>query len=144
MADMKKINVSIESELNKMMMTLDLTASQGHVLIYILEHSETGVSSTQLHRQLGVSRATVSGLLKKLRAKGYLEFQACETDDRLKMIFVTEKGQELRGILKQYMIRASGVIYADFTGAELDTMYQLQQKILDNLYRENWLRRQHA
>ena len=142
--DMRKISLGIETKLNKMMTQLGLTASQGYVLIYILEHASQGISSTQLHRKLGVSRATVSGLLKKLRTKGYLEFQDCEHDNRLKMIFVTKQGTELREILKQNIMRASGVIFADFSKNEVETMNELQQKILENLYREQWLRRQHA
>jgi len=139
--DLRKINLGIETELNKMMAESGLTASQGYILISILEQAPEVISSTQLHKKSGVSRATVSGLLKKLRAKGYLEFQDCDKDNRLKMIFVTEQGIELKETLKQNVRKASGVIYAGFSEKELAAVNRLQQKILDNLYRENWLRR---
>lgn len=47
------------------------------------------ICSTRIHRVFGVARPTVSGLLKKLRKKGYIEFQTCEQDDRQKMIQAT-------------------------------------------------------
>lgn len=64
----KKINIALDTYLNERLASTDLTAAQGNVLFFILEHS--GVHSTRIHKQLGISRGTVSGLIKKLREKG--------------------------------------------------------------------------
>lgn len=142
MEDMKRINIGVEAELNKVMTALGLTASQGHVLIYILDHLETELSSTQIHQQMAVSRATVSGLLKKLRHKGYLEFQTCADDDRKKLIVTTEKGLKLRKTLRLQIEQAAEMIYTDFSANDLKTMNRFQEKILANLRHKDRLRKQ--
>ena len=93
----KKINIALDTYLNERLASTDLTAAQGNVLFFILEHF--GVHSTRIHKQLGISRGTVSGLIKKLREKGYVSFSSCDTDDRQKPILVTEKANALREAL---------------------------------------------
>lgn len=134
MEDMKLINLSVESEMNKILTAMGLTAAQGYVLIYILEHPETEMNSTRIHKKMEVSRATVSGLIKKLRCKGYLEFQSCASDDRRKLIVTTEKAMDLKNVLRQHIEQATEQIYADFSAADLAVMDKLQKRVLSNLH----------
>ncbi len=141
LGDIKKINISVENELNRTMTSLGLTASQGHVLIHILNYAGDGMSATDLHQHLELSRATVSGLLKKLRMKGYIEFKDDRSDNRLKMIMVTEKGSQLKAQLDDQLNQAAVIVYHGFSDQELLMLNHLQKKILTNLYEQNWLRR---
>ena len=86
----KSIHYSIESAVNSMLSDNDLTASQSHALMFILA-SGGDVTASEIHRRLGISRPTVSGLIKKLRSKGYVTVEGDESDERLKHIIATDK-----------------------------------------------------
>ena len=73
---LKKVNLGLESSINADMAEMDLTAAQCDVLGYLEEHRGKAVYSTDLHRDLGVSRAAVSALVKKLKAKGFVTLTA--------------------------------------------------------------------
>ena len=127
----KKINIALDTYLNERLASTDLTAAQGNVLFFILEHS--GVHSTRIHKQLGISRGTVSGLIKKLREKGYVSFSSCDTDDRQKPILVTEKADALREALIGWQRELEEMVFRDFTPEERAALGRLQEKMLRNI-----------
>ena len=98
---LKKVNLGLESSINAGMAEMDLTAAQCDVLGYLEEHRGKAVYSTDLHRDLGVSRAAVCALIKKLRAKGFVTLTAEPSDDRQKRIEPTGRS----GLLHQKMER---------------------------------------
>lgn len=115
------------------MTKLGLTAAQGHILIYILEHPEEEVYSTEIHQEIGVTRGTVSGLIKKLRAKGYLEFQSCAGDERQKRIIATQKARNLKKTLDAHLAEAGRTAFRNFSTEEKECFQNMQKKILQNL-----------
>ena len=68
----RQINIQLEQAGNRAMAQKGLTAIQAHVLLYILDHSEQGISLTDIHREFGYSMAAMSGLVKRLREKEYV------------------------------------------------------------------------
>ena len=77
----KYIHLKIECEINTMLAGKGITAAQSHVLMYIMEHNGEPVFSTAIHHDLNISRATVSGLIKKLRAGGYLSYEGSDDSE---------------------------------------------------------------
>lgn len=118
----KKLNMGIESLMNCMFEDMGLTGSQGAVLMFILEHPGSTICSTRIHRVFGVARPTVSGLLKKLRKKEYIEFQTCEQDDRQKMIQATPLAEELKQVMDLRMQDMEHHILEDLTPQEEQAM----------------------
>ena len=131
MRNMKKIHIVLEAHLNARMAGEDLTAAQANVLFFILAHA--GVHSTCIHQQLGISRGTVSGLIKKLREKGYVRFDSCETDDRRKPISVTEKARALQETLNGSITELERLTFRGFTEQDCEAFSRLQEKVLRNL-----------
>ena len=103
MRNMKKIHIALEAHLNARMAGEDLTAAQANVLFFILAHA--GVHSTCIHQQLGISRGTVSGLIKKLREKGFLTLRTAPEDERQKLIEPTDRALELKQTLDRLAAR---------------------------------------
>lgn len=69
----KRIAIGIESEMNRQLKQYQLTAVQAFLIVHIYRAHSEGTFVTTLHREFGVSKATISGLIKKLREKGYLK-----------------------------------------------------------------------
>ena len=122
--DNRQISIQLELLANRVMAQKGLTTIQAHMLLYILAHSAQGTSLTDIHREFGYSMAALSGLVKRLREKGYV---------RGKLLFGTRKGEEVRDFLDRTILRAQDQLYREFSAQELAELDRLQKKMLHNL-----------
>ena len=88
--DSRCISIQLNARADRALSQQGLTGVQARVLLYILKHSNTGVSLTELHRDLNFSMAAASGLIKRLREKGYVRVESCLLDERRKLLYATE------------------------------------------------------
>lgn len=131
---MKRIYISIDRMMNELTEQSGLTAAQTSVLTYLLEHSKSRMMyATNIHKEFGLSRATVSGLVKKLKTKGYLTIQDCEGDDRQKRIVVTDKAREVQQMLAVYIQTVGNCVYKDLSNGEKIMLEEMQRKMIQNL-----------
>ena len=91
--DNRRICIGMEQYVNRSLAPRGITAAQAQVLCYILDQGPQGTSLTAIHRTFGYSMATLSGMLKRLREKGYVRAEHCAGDERCKLLFATEKGE---------------------------------------------------
>ena len=129
----RQISIQLELLANRVMAQKGLTTIQAHMLLYILAHSAQGTSLTDIHREFGYSMAALSGLVKRLREKGYVRVEPCVQDDRRKLLFGTRKGEEVRDFLDRTILRAQDQLYREFSAQELAELDRLQKKMLHNL-----------
>ena len=131
--DNRQINIQLEQAANRAMAQKWLTGIQAHLLLYILAHSERGISLTDIHREFGYSMAALSSLVKRLREKDYVRAEPCAQDDRRKLLFGTGKGEEVRDFLDRTILQAQDRLYSGFSPADLAALDRLQKKMLENL-----------
>lgn len=131
--DNRRISIQMERLATEALAGHDLTAMQANMLQYILHHSDKGTSLTAIHREYGYSMAALSGMLKRLRRKGYVRVEPCDDDDRRKLLFGTEQSEALREDLQQSMCATERQLYDCFTPQELADLDRLQKKMLRNL-----------
>lgn len=131
--DSRWISVQIERWANGAMEPMGLTAAQVSLLLYILAQGEEGTSLTAIHRSSGYSMPTLSGMLKRLRTKGYLRVEPCIGDDRCKKLLPTEKSWQLRAEMEERSRQMEGELYACFTGEELRALDGMQRKLRGHL-----------
>ena len=115
----RQINIQLEQSGNRAMAQKGLTAIQAHILLYILDHSDRGISLTDIHREFGYSMAAMSGLVKRLREKDYVLVEPC--------------AREAREFLDRAICEAQNQLYSGFSPEELATLDRLQKKMLRNL-----------
>lgn len=129
----RHIFIQLDQLTNRALAAAGVTGVQARALLAILEQPENGTSVTALHQNAGCSKATVSNLVKQLREKGYVRSEPCARDDRCRLIFATEEGQRLQGVLEQSIQGAEDALYRDFSDKELSDLEHLQHKMLQNL-----------
>lgn len=88
---MKKLSLNMTAQLELNLKYKSITGVQVYFLVYILRHHPKGTYLTELCREIGVSKPTLSELIKKLREKGYLYFHEDPDDVRKKKVLPTEK-----------------------------------------------------
>ncbi len=72
-----------------------LTQSQCYILRYLFMKGEKELCATDIHMVLGISKASISTLLKGLKQEGYLTMISDPEDDRKKQIRLTKKAYEM-------------------------------------------------
>ena len=127
------ICIQMEQYVNHCLAPAGLTAIQAYILLYILRQSDQGTSLTAIHREFGYSMATLSGMLKRLRSKGYVRAEPCGEDDRRKLLFGTEKGRQMQPLLDRQILHAQGQLCRHLSQEDLAALSRLQGKMLDNL-----------
>lgn len=131
--DNRHISIQLQSCGNRALSEQGLTDVQARVLLYIMANTDTGTSLTDLHRELHFSMAAASGLIKRLREKGFIRVESCKLDERRKLLYVTDKGARVREVMDASLKRLPDLLYRNFTTEELETLNRLQKKMLDNL-----------
>ena len=71
--------------------------------------------------------------LQKMEQNGYIEMQSYPGDARLKKIVLTEKGDEASDLVKEQIRRMERLLVKDMTADDIDCLFQLTQKIRENL-----------
>lgn len=135
--DSRFIGMQLSSRGSRALSDQGLTPIQAHVLLFILKHSERGTSLTEIHREMGYSMAATSGLIKRLREKGFVRVEPYKLDERKKLLFATEKGETVRESMDKSMNDLPNLVYRGFTEEEIRTLDCLQKKMLRNLSMNN-------
>lgn len=120
----------IGNSINDLLCESGLTGSQSYVLMCIMDSGDMYASDIQ--KRLNVSRATVSGLMKKLREKGYIRFEACDNDERHKIVVATDKAIRHKTDIDNAMRRIEEIVFGGFNDEKINTLYTLMGKMAEN------------
>lgn len=106
---------------------LDLTYTQYIVMMVLWEEKQ--VNEKFLCEALCLKSNTVTPLLKKLQAKGYIEKAKDSNDERSLIITLTEKGENLKD--KALCVPESMAQEFNISPKEAAALYQILYKMLD-------------
>ena len=108
---------------------LDLTYSQYLVMMVLWE--QDGASVKDVGSRLHLDSGTLTPLLKRLEAKGIVVRSRSESDERVRVLKLTQQGRELRQVAKS--VPNAMRCKLDLELDELLTLKQLCEKVLDTL-----------
>ena len=132
---MKKLSLNMTAQLELNLKNKSITGVQVYFLVYILRHHPKGTYLTELCREIGVSKQTLSALIKKMREKGYLYFLADPDDVRKKKVLPTAK---LIAEGDKFMEKADQMeseICSALDRKEQTQLWDLEQKLINQLAR---------
>ncbi len=115
-----------------MLEKLDLTYTQYIVMMYFWEKETSNVKD--ISKALLLDSGTLTPLLKKLEAKGYIKRARSSTDERNLNVSITEKGLSLRDEALQIPKNMFNCI--NLSEEEIKTLYSLIYKVLLNVEKE--------
>lgn len=108
---------------------LDLTYLQYIVMMVLWE--EQSINVKQLGRRIHLDSGTLTPLLKRLEAKGYVSRTRSKEDERIRIISVTELGMALREKAKTIPVEMMGM--SKMNVEELIKLKSDCEKLLANL-----------
>lgn len=131
--DSRRMSIQLEQFTDRYTEALGLSAAQAYLLLYILHHSDSGTSLTQMHREFGFAKPSLCGMLKRLQKNGFIQVAPCQEDGRRKLLSSTAKAAALEPVLARTLDSSSRAVYQGFSEEELAQLFRLQQKMLSNL-----------
>ncbi len=124
-------------EQNRPYKTLEEMKEQGAFAVIKLLHSEQrDLSSAEICKRLGISSARVAVLIKKLESKNFIEKIPSESDSRVKMIALSQKGRGFAEKAKKRMFETAEKIVDEFGIPRLLSMFEDLKKI-KAIYEQN-------
>ena len=96
----KQLSISLEQYQKSNMQSLDISPAQALILSYLLTKKDSLPVAANMQEELGISRATISMHLKKLRQLGYIQTEDVSADNRKKEIMLTRKAYDIEDGLK--------------------------------------------
>ena len=115
-----------------MLEQLDLTYTQYVVMMYFWEKKTSNVK--ELSQAMLLDSGTLTPLLKKLEAKGYINRVRSKKDERNLEVTITKKGLDLR---KQALSIPDAMAECiGLSKEESETLYSLIYKVLQNVLKE--------
>lgn len=129
----KRLCITIEQELDQRLKKYDLTASQGYLFLYIYKLRHSDVYITNLQKDLGYSKATLSGNVKKLRQKGYIRIESDLTDERKKKITLTRKAEMIAGEIETIIQNMEEEVYGALDFTERKMLFLMEDKMMQHI-----------
>ena len=128
----RSIGLQLQERMNLQIRELDLTMSQLNILGSIARGGEAGVSQREIERELLLTNPTVTGILKRLEKKGFVERKLDPRDRRYKRVRLTPYCHQLAEEIGKQGQKTFDQFFRGFTPGELETLNQLLERLLEN------------
>lgn len=129
----KQIHDRLEKNSNNALRSQGLTMMQVSVLMALHEADEQRLSMKELERHFGVAQSTVAGIISRLEQKGLIEALADVEDKRVKLVHITNMGENCCSDAACHMKKAEEFLLQGFSKEEQILLNQLLIKIVNNL-----------
>lgn len=123
-------NEMILEELNKRV-KFDLSFSHADILNMLFDEKE--YCMVQISQKIHRSKATVTVLIEKLEANGYIQKRQSEVDSRMYLIKATPKALELKNTFIEISNIVFDKLFQNFSNAEKLFVEELLEKMLNNI-----------
>ncbi|CEO23408.1 MarR family winged helix-turn-helix transcriptional regulator [Paraclostridium sordellii] len=129
-----KVNFLSGRIFNKLMKehkNLDINHAQGKILLVISKYTELSIND--LCKELAVSKSTLTSMLDRLEAKGYILKKTSKEDKRITLISNTKKADDSIYIFNDVIIKMNGKFYNGFKEEDIKIFEKYLERIYLNL-----------
>ena len=131
----KKLHFLLEQAVNQRLLELDLTSAQGHVIGFLRRSAEPPCAK-DMENAYGLSHATVSGILSRMEAKGFISQEPDPHDRRVKRLYLKDRGLACSESIWHHIEEIERSMTADFTPEELEQFRDYLSRAISNLDRQ--------
>lgn len=125
----KQLSIAFENNLQREAARYDLTPAQSSILNY-LEAVDHPVNQRELEHYFKLSNPTVTGLMKRMEAKGFIQRVANPEDGRSKYIQLTPKALEISSAVQSNLHTLEQTMLQDLNEEEEEIFHELLVRVL--------------
>lgn len=124
---------AIEQKMNNDVSQMELTSAQMFTLHFLCKNEKKEICQKDIEAFFALSHATVSGIISRLEAKGFLESVSAEDDRRKKLIRATEKAKKYDSAMAERINETEDLLLKNFSGQEKEMLFMYILRMLDNI-----------
>ena len=109
----------------------EINPAQGRIMFVIWRND--GISINELAQKTSLGKSTLTSMLDRLEANGYLKRIPSPEDRRKILIMRTEKDKSFQDLYIQVSQDMTKLFYKGFSKSEIDEFEQYLSRIFDNL-----------
>ena len=125
----KQLSLAFENNLQRAAAQHDLTSAQAGIVIY-LDEMDHPVNQRELEHYFKLSNPTVTGLMKRMESKGFIQRVANPGDARSKYIQLTPKALDVSSNVRAELLELEKNITQDLSKEEEKIFDELLMRIL--------------
>jgi DNA-binding MarR family transcriptional regulator len=130
----KRVRLALGMAVDREMADFDISHDQWGILIMLSQGS--GDTAAELSREMGSDTGSMTRMIDRLEAKGWVSRKRCAEDRRIVRLELTEAGKELADRLPQVMVRVLNRHLTGFSHEELDLFKHFLRRMLTNAAQE--------
>jgi DNA-binding MarR family transcriptional regulator len=130
-----RISAAVLSRMETLLTSYGLAPARMHILMLLLQAGEEGIRPSDLAEQVGVTRATMTGLLDNLEKSGLIAREPDRNDRRALVIKITPAGIALAERVMPIHMRNIYSLLRDLTQSDHTALRECMAKILTGLER---------
>ena len=111
---------------NQLAAQFDTTFSWGFILLHV---EKEGTPSTSLGPKMGMESTSLSRTLKHMEADGIIERRPDPTDKRKALVFLTEKGVDMRREVRKVVFDFNQQLYDRISEEEVKSFFTTMNKV---------------
>lgn len=128
----KQLSIAFENNLQRSAAQYDLTPAQASIIIY-LENVDHAVNQRELEHYFKLSNPTVTGLMKRMEAKGFINRISNPEDGRSKYIQLTPKAKEVCSGVSLNMQTLEREMMQDLSPEEEELFHDMLMRVLKRI-----------
>jgi DNA-binding MarR family transcriptional regulator len=128
-----RIRRAFRAEFEKRAAALDVTKPQYHVLSRLWKGD--GIATSVIAKDICITVSTMTGVLDRLEAKGYIRRTPSETDRRTTKIWLTKEGKSMQKPLLKIIADINKKAFYGFSEVQQQRFLSALDKVGDNLER---------
>lgn len=129
----KAIDITVKSKVDDSLKSFDITKTQAEILVYLDRHSVQNLSQKDIETYFSISNPTVTGILNRLEAKGFIYRESSIKDARVKWIRQTSKAIEMHQTIKKKLDDNDEAMLSCLTADERETLLALLDKVCNHM-----------
>ena len=121
---------------NQLLEEHGITAKQAKILFFLIENEEAEINQRTLEKEFRLTAATITSALSNLEKAGFIRRTVGAGDARNKILAATERGRELRTVIRLCENRVREVAFSDITEEERTVLRGICDRVIQNVHRE--------
>lgn len=107
----------------------EITSNNSYILKFLLENKDLNIYQKDIEKRFGITRSTTSKVLSLMEKKNLIIRKICENDSRVKIIKITDKGEELSLLIDEEFENLERQLLNGFTEKEKDKLFNFLERI---------------
>lgn len=110
-----------------------VTAAQARVVMYLKKQEGRVVTQHELEKYLGVSHATIKGLVQRLEDKGYVRTGFDSRDGRVKNVYLTDASSRYKERMRELLEELDARLLSGLSKQEQAELTRMLEQIYNNI-----------